>query len=257
MLTLSLQLLNAAAALLLGLTALRVSRCLSASGDGQHATWLVTGLGFTLLGATRLPHTAAAAWAFFSGPGTYVYSTYLKWSPAANHAGNVLVIAMGILLLVSLRSRLPARLWPLAMGVLIGALSLGAGAGLVEGPLLSESIHWSALAAFNTISLGVLAVVLLFGFSADAVDRHLWLCLGAYALQQSWNVSLYSALAWVEFPGAWTPSPWMMQAYRVTIYTMMISLVLRRLALARRQLPVPSMLATLVPQQISTLGSHR
>lgn len=163
------------------------------------------------------------------------------------------MFAMSGMVLVFARWRPPARPWPLML-VLIGSLSLGAAVGLAEGPLVSEGVHWMRRAGLDLVGLILLGVVLLYCFGADTVDRYLWLCLAAYGFQHSISASFFSVLAWVEVPGVRIPAPWMMQAYRLATYTVIIALVLRRLTLTGRQVPVPSMLETLDPRRVSTLG---
>lgn len=240
--------------LLFGLTAFAVALSPLSPVDTRQKAWLVTSVGFTISGLILVVQSSAAAWAYFSGPGTPVYSEFLRWSPAANHSRTLLSISLA-LFLVSLPAlrRFESRFWVLMLTVFFVATISGGLIGVWEGPW-TEGRHHSVYSVLTTAEVVVLLGVLFTALWSDTMDRLLWLCFVIYAIAMALNVVFVSALAWIGVFGAWSPSPALTRVHPLIAYTAMLILALRRLSLARRDIPVPALLEPLTERRISTLG---
>ncbi|HEV2126862.1 MAG TPA: hypothetical protein VGW38_29265 [Chloroflexota bacterium] len=252
--TLFLQALGAALQLLFGILALATARHQDAFLPVRREAWWLTGATFTLLGAIMLVHTAIGSpWAYFSGPGTTVYEVYLRWSPVGNHSRALLIVGFGVLLLLLVWRQQLAHFRQLAVAVLLLAALLGGIAGWLEGSLI-EARHFTLLAIGDTLQLMVISAALLSALWLRMVDEHLWLCLSLYALMLALNVGWYSAMAWLDVPGAWVPTSMHMQMCRQVAYLGMLAFVLRRLVLARRGVQVPAFTDPEPEPEFSTFG---
>ena len=82
----------------------------------------------------------------------------------------------------------------------------------------------------------------------------LWGALALYSLHLAWNAIWYSALAWLNTPGAWSPNPVFLPLYMTVAYLAMVLLAYRRLVLARRGTHVPALLEPLSQRRPSLIG---
>lgn len=250
MLTLALQLVNAALLLALGGSATRVGWQGEPLQDRRAAAWLLTGVSFLLMGGIKALQNVWGTWAFVAGPASSVYLSYLRWAPGANHSRSLVALTFGVLLTgLAARGWGGERFWMATPPALVLGAALGAWLGWQEGEL-QGAVHYTAVSVLASLEMIVLLAALLAALSTSALDRLLWLCLGVYALADAISVVWFSALAWVEVDGAWSPSPWHGQLYHLAVYGVMLWLALRRLALAREQSPVPAPLEPLAPPRV-------
>lgn len=158
----------------------------------------------------------------------------------------------GLLLVMILRERSDQRYAGIAVGVLLLGMLLGGLTGSWEGEI--TVLHFSSLAVTNTLILLLLLGVLVVALVRNAMDWHLWLALVIFALSQAFNVIWFAALAWMQVPAAWHPSPLQVRFYILAFGTGMLALAIRRLILTHRGVYVPAILESGPPPNYSTFG---
>lgn len=251
-------LLQSATTLLLlafGITALTVARRLDGRLGVQRAAWLLSGIAFTAMAATKTFQDVGAVWAFTSGPGTAVYDAYLGWAPVANHGRTFLATAFHVLLAALAFRRTPPgrRFWIVSAVALAGAFLSGALVGWLEGSIISR-IHYTRTSLFDAVAFVLLLGALFGALIANAMDRLLWTCIAIYAFILALGILWYAAMAWINTPGAWAPSPRHMHLYRTVLIAGMVGVAYYRLRLLRRGIPVPPLLQSSVGARSSLLG---
>lgn len=243
MITVTCQLVVGLLAVVFGLSALQVADLERRSSALQRMSWKVAGAGFVLGGASGTVMNVWAAWAFLAGPGSAVWNEYLRWAPSWNHGGAFLKACLGCALVVAAVGRRepgPGFLRR-TLAVLVAALFAGGVAGWIEGPL-DGSVHFTNAAIFETVELIAMFAALLTSLFRDSMDRLLWIALTIYTVRQALNAILWMALAWARVPGAWVPKPVTLQLFGIVSYGVMLALSYRRVTLARRRVPVGTLL---------------
>lgn len=114
--------------------------------------------------------------------------------------------------------------------------------------------HFVATATLDAVEMLLLFGALLTALVQGTMDRLLWVALTVYATRQALNVLSFSAIAWGEVPGTWSPSPVHIAATGTVLWAVLLALALRRLALAGRGQPSPALLEPLAGRAHSTLG---
>ncbi|MDP9348728.1 MAG: hypothetical protein M3P24_06260 [Gemmatimonadota bacterium] len=245
MLTLSLQCLSAALLLSFGLVALAVYRHAQVLPPDRRAGWLLTGVGFTLLGVSSLVQNAAAVGAFVSGPGTDLYEAYLRWAPAANHSRVFLGIAYGCLLgFLAWDRRFPGRtFWRRAVAGLLLAAGLGALAAWAEGPFRME-VHGVSTSIGLTVEMLAFGLALLLSTVRGSFDVFLFAPVMLYTLMMALSVPIWTGMTLAQSLAGWAPAPWLLEAQRIVFEAAMVGMAAFRLALLRRGVRVGEVLGT-------------
>jgi hypothetical protein len=242
--TLAMQCVVAVLTVVFGIMALRVAHATRRNPVHHRAGWLLTGIVFTILGfSTAIQNFVAAPWAYFAGEGAPAFELYIRYSPAGNHSRGFLVVAYAMMM-VGL-----AGIWRVAhrhfVGVVVGlslaAMSLGAVVGWREGPLVQVT-HWTATAISDSAELIFLLGALFIGVVRNTIDRLLWIALMIFTVHELLDVAWYSALAWSDVPGAWSPPTVYLHMYASVAYMLMIVVVARRIRLARQGVKVPGLI---------------
>jgi hypothetical protein len=235
MLTLLLQCLSAALLLSFGLVALAISRHTYALSPDRRAGWLLTGVGFTLLGVSSVLQNSAAVLAFAAGPGTELYDTYVRWAPAGNHSRVFLGIAYGCLLsFLAWHGGFPGRaFWRRAVAGLFLATGVGAVAGWVEGPFRMET-HGVSTSIVLTVELIAFALALLVSAARGSFDVFLFAPVMLYALMMALSVPIWTGMSLAESLAGRAPAAWLLGAQRITFEAGMLGVAAFRLALLRR-----------------------
>lgn len=235
MLTLTLQCVSALLLLAFGGVALSISRWIGVLTPDRRAGWLVTGLGFALLGVSAAAQNAVAVAAFASGEGTAAYDAYLRWAPALNHSRVFAGTALALVLAATAWSgRLPARRFRTATAAgVLAAMLLGGVAGWMEGGFEMQR-HGAATAVGYTIEMLAFATVLLASASRGTFDLFLFAALMLYALKIAVGVPLWSGMSLAEAVAGPAPAPWLLQVQSVLFGAVMLAVAALRLALLRR-----------------------
>lgn len=249
MLTIYLQLGAAAVSLLFGVLAWRVGmQGPEAFSRPPHRTaWWLTGVAFAAIGISSVTQAVAAAVAYLAGPGSWTWSTYLRWMQAGTYGRVGLVLGFSAALIaLAMRERGGVPFRRACSGVLAVALLTGSVAGAMKGAVTGRGgAYFSGFALANSVEMVLLLLALVATLVRSTVGWYLWACLVIYAVVLTLNVSWYSALAWVDIPGSWRPPPGSSQVYTIAAYGMMSVLAARRLWLARRQEEVRALLEPL------------
>lgn len=235
MLTLTLQSASAVLVLLFGVLALAVSRYGYVLPPDRRAGWRLTGLGFTLLGASAVLQNAAAILAFASGAGTAAYEAYLRLAPAGNLSRNALGTAFAVVLVVpAWRGRDPGRrFWRGALAVMLLAMAAGGVLGWAEGTF-DVGVHGVSTAVFLTVEIIAFAVVLLVSAARGTFDVFLFAALMLYALMMALSVPLFTGLSLKGVLAGEAPAPWVVHLQAVLFQAVMGVIAALRLALLRR-----------------------
>jgi hypothetical protein len=162
-----------------------------------EAGWLVTGACFTLVGFLGGMQAAAAAAALHAGEGSWLYRTFLEWSPVGNIGRGVGVVAYAVML-AALVASAPHRVRPMAVAapwVIGAALAAGTVAAALYPPL-SMHTQMTVLAVLMTASVVAMLLALLLGVMNDGMDLLLWMAVAAYTLKETVGVSLTTIIAW-------------------------------------------------------------
>jgi hypothetical protein len=194
MLTLVLQIIEGVLLLCFGLLALRIARW-----DGAHArqhqrsAWWLAGACFLLIGISANLQDVAATWAFFAGPGSRAWDTYVYWFSVGNQGRSPLIIALAAMLVLNTRATAEeARLRRVAWTVYATALLLGSALGWSERGQLE--LHYSNTAVFNAVEMTALFIALALALPTHSMGRYLWFALGSYTLVLMQNVGWFSFL---------------------------------------------------------------
>ncbi len=252
MVTLWMQCVVAILTVLWGFLAVQVWRRIPTAPELHRASWALTGWVFTILGiSTTIQLGIGAPWAYFSGEGSTVYELYLRLSPIGNHSRGFLVIAYGVML-----AGLPwiwrvarHRFFAVVLLASCAAMTVGALVGWVEGPLV-QVIHWTATAIFDSVELMLLLLALFVAVVWNTTDRLLWVALAIFAVHEMLDVAWYSALAWSDVAGAWSPKPRYIHMYASLAYLLMIIVSVRRMRLADKEVEVGGFIEP--PDRIAT-----
>lgn len=249
MLTVTLQIAAAAVSLVFGWLAWRVGReSVAAFARPSHRTgWWLTGVAFLGIGVSSVVQSSAAAIAYAAGRGSWAWDQYLHWmQPGIYGRVGLLVALAGLLVALALRGRGGVGFRRFSLAAYSALLLAGMVAGGLQGEVVGRGgAHFHAFALVSSGEVALLLVALIVTLMRYALGRYLWMCLALYTAVLTINVGLFSALAWVDIPGAWTPPPGSSQTYTLVGYILMIALAHRRLALARRQQRVRSLLEPL------------
>jgi hypothetical protein len=196
----TLQLVNAALALLFGILAMQAWRHMGAGRWRKlEACWLVTGGGFLFIGVYGAVHTLVATVALRAGPGSPLYRTYLEWGPTGNIGREAGVVAYGVMLAALLAAR-PDRVRRVSLGalwVIGGSIVSGTTAAALYGTIDFHT-QMTALAVLATAAVVALLLALLLGVMNDGMDLLLWLAVAAHTMKEALVVSLMAIMAWWE-----------------------------------------------------------
>lgn len=226
-----------------GLMALRVAP--SPGTSTRTAAWFMAGVTFTFDGGLGTLHSTLAVVAVAAGEESSFYAYFMRFSRPGNDARSLLVLgfALGLGWLVLLGGRPPpARPVVAAAGVLAVA---GFFAGLAEGPVLREGVHFAVLAVFGAGTAVLLFAALYWGMVTERVDWLLWTALALFAAQEALSSNIKSALSLARFGAGWGPSPRSMLWVALVSASMMLACSARRLVLARAGVDAPSLLERL------------
>jgi hypothetical protein len=234
MLTYWLQWAIAACSFAFAVVAIRVYRATAAGSPVHAAAWKLSGIAFF---AHALVQSVQYAWgglAMWRTEAPGIMEAYLRWAPAMNHSRTSLLLFFCVALSVfAVRGTVAGpRYWPLYGAGLAGALLVGAVVGALEGPLLG-SRHYGVVAGGDAVELVVLLGALLIAVTRDRLDRYLWGALAVYAFSVALSILWFAALSQIDTPGAWTPPPWVLAAYRAVARGAMAAFAIGRLRLAR------------------------
>lgn len=244
MTTLFLQCVVAILTLAFGVMALRVARRVPGAPELHRATWLLTGVVFTVLGINTAFHNVIAApWAFFAGKGSPELDLYMQFSPIANHSRGFLMLAYGAMMaaIIPVSRAAGQRLGALTVLVAIAFMAVGAVLGFREG-YLTRATHYTATTITDAAGLIFLLVALFLGIVRNTTDRLLWVGLVIFTVHELLDIPWFSAMAWADVPGAWRPSAKYIHLYASVAYLLMIFVAERRIRLARKGVRVPGLL---------------
>lgn len=241
-----------------GIVGLLVARRV-AHPTAHHLAWAVAGTAFASAGVTKVAQNAYGTVALIAGPGSPTWDRYLTWAPTFDHSRTGILATLFLLLLVLLvphrswaaieRSGYPRWKWAT---ILCAGGGVGAAAGWVQG--WGDILHFRNVTISDTAELVLVLICLLALLLRERVDRLLWIVLSLYAVNLSMNVLLLSA--WMETgraAGALSLLP--MHVSRIVVGSVMVGLALRRLALAKRGTPVPSLLSSLQRRRVFPTGT--
>ena len=207
--------------------ALLIARRLRSAPGDSPAAWLLVGCVFTLYVADKAIQGVFGITAYFAGPGTPVWSFYLRLAPIADHSRTFLIFALYAgLALLPFRHRLGGRGRLLAIMGVASMLVLGALLGWTEGPF-APLRHLGRTAAIDVVGFIALGTTLLLLMLRSDVDRMLWFSIAVYGFSSVLGVLFLSGLAW-SGTAAWTPSPWSMQLMRCIFAAIMAALAWSR-----------------------------
>lgn len=251
MLTLTLQCASAVLALAFGLASLAISRYESALTPDRRAGWRLTGIGFTLLGASAALQNAWAVPAFFSGEGTAVYDTFVRWAPAMNHSRTFLGVAYALLMTgLAWSGRFPERgFWVGATLGMLAAAGAGGVLGGVEGAF-EMTRHGPAVAVLLTVEMIGFCVVLLVSAVRGTFDLFLFASLMLYGLMMALSVPLWTGMSLAEVIGVRAPPPWLLKLQTTLFTSAMLGLAALRLVLLRRGVRVHEAFGRQLPLRI-------
>lgn len=253
MITAVLQCLIAALKLGFGVAALRAARLTREEGVRSTA-WLLTGTAFALAGLNSVPHSLWALSAVLAGPDAAVYGEYLRWAPAVNYSRHAVMLVTPLLLLgLPLLCRLDRGiLVRCTVGLLAGSGVLGGWMGTMDGDG-GWARHFTVISALDSAEMILFGAALLASLVLGTMDRILWIALVVYATRQAINVVSFSALAWFQVPGAWSPSPQHIAWIGALHWALLLGLARHRLRLAARGERTPPLLEPLAGRTHSTL----
>lgn len=241
MITWSLQFATSLLFLAVGILGLAIARRLGAAGAYRHG-WVLTGLAFTAHGANFAVQNLWGVAAMSAGRESGTMTAYLRIAPAFNHSRTFLLLGFcGLLIyLAARRDRLPRRFTPAAAGVLAAGLAVGFAIGVSEGRIVGA--HFSIVARWDAVELLLLLGTLFYVLQRNAIDRFNWGLLAAYGFMLALNVVSLAALAFIDTPETWSPSPRYVHLYRLVLLAVMLGFTVRRYLLARRGERVPGLM---------------
>jgi hypothetical protein len=175
--------------------------------------------------------------AIAGGAGSAAWDSYMEWMPAMNYSRFTVMVGAGVAL--AALPFLPVRArhisWTTILLMSTALLLPGVMAGLNEGVFVNER-HVTNLAIWQVAETIVLLAALFSAVIRKSMDSWLWLCLCVYAIRQAGNALIWAASTTVE--GSWHPPFWSGPALGVATWSIMIGLAVRRLWLARHDVPV-------------------
>lgn len=235
MLTLTLQSVSAALALVFGLLALAVSRHAYALTPDRLAGWRLTALGFGLIGASAVVQGAAAVLAFVAGAGSPFYEAYLRAAPAGNLSRFALGTAYAVaLVLPAWSGRSPGprfrRAAPVAM---LLAMAAGGAAGWAEGAY-DIGTHGVSASVFLAVEVIAFATALLVSAARGTFDLFLFAALMLYTLMMALSVPLLTGMSLGEALVGDARTPWLLHLQAVLFQAGMVGVAGLRLHLLRR-----------------------
>ena len=235
MLTLTLQSVSAVLALLFGVLALGVSRHAHTLPPDRYAGWRLTGLGFTLIGASATLQNTTAVLAFVSGQGTPVYDAYLRLAPAGNLSRCALGIAYAAALAyLAWSGRRPGRrFWRRATVLMLLGMAAGGAAGWAEGAFHIRT-HGVSASVFLAVEVIAFAAVLLVSAARGTFDVFLFAALMLYALMMVISVPLFTGMSLAGTVTVPAPPPWLLHLQAVLFQGVMVGVAGVRLQLVRR-----------------------
>lgn len=243
--TLALQVLVAALTLTFGVLALRVA---PQPGPSERTlAWFMAGVTFTLDGALALVHSLVCVAAYLVPPDSWFFRAYLRLTPAANDARNLLVLGfaagLGWVLLLR-RPAPPARTMVAVACVLVLA---GFAAGLAERPFEQQrgASHMGIVSLAGAATSVLLFAALYRGMVRESIDWLFWIALALYATDQAISSNIQAVLAWAGLGGAWSPSFRSVMWVGLVSSVVMLACSARRLAIARAGRDAPGLIERL------------
>ncbi len=239
--TWSLQFATSLLFLTVGILGFAIARRVGPGGAYPYG-WLLTGMAFTAHGLNFAAHNLWGLAAMSSGAGSDRMDVFLRFAPGVNHSRTFLLLAFcGLLLFVAARGdRTPRRLPAAAVGVLLAGLVVGFVIGLGELRLMGA--HFSIVAQWDAVELLLLLATLFYVLLRNSMDRYNWGVLAIYGFMLALNVVWLAALAFIDTPEAWSPSPRYVHMYRTVLLLVMLAITVRRYLLARRRVRVSGLM---------------
>lgn len=206
----------------------------------SHAAWIVVAVAFLWRAIPETVQNAVAFWALHAGPGSDPYETFVRWTPAVNHARTLIMAALGWVLasLPLLRGRPMGFMWRWALAVAPLLAATGFFVGWREGP--TSALHVASLSILGMVELVGLMVALQVALFLHSLDRYLWIFLCVYAVHVAIKVVWYSGAVEFFLGREWYPLAWVLPLLAIPPYLVGIVVSRRRLALARSGVPVPA-----------------
>lgn len=240
-------------ALVVGYLALKAAQSLGGAPPLHRVSWEITGVVFLLGGLSSVIQNGWALAAVVAGRGSLVWNTYLFWSPLGDYGRTLAKAMLGLLLfLVPFASdSFLARARRVALVSTLLMFTLGAVAGLVEGPLQLKG-HFSNYSIFETLELVLFLAALFNAVRTSSMDRLLWGFTSLYAARQALNALSYAAVA-LSGEQHWAPSGQHIHVIGIFCYVAMSYLAYRRIRLARSGVQVPGMFDLPPARQASLL----
>lgn len=234
MLTLVLQNIDGVLSLWFALLALRIARLDEGHARRQQrSAWWLTGSCFLLIGISGLAQDVAGTWAFFAGPGSPTWDTYVYWFSVGNQGRGALIVALAAMLVLNARAG-NGEAWQrrVAWAVYAAALLLGSALGWTERGQVE--LHFSNNAVLNAVETAALFMALAVALPTHSVGRYLWLALGAYTLVLVQNVGWLSVLVTAKREGTWWIASAMTHGLGTALHLLMLALAAWRLRVAQR-----------------------
>jgi hypothetical protein len=245
MISWSLQFLTSLLFLGIGLLGNRIAGAGAGAEPLHLRSWRLTGLALTIHGLNFLVQNLWGLMAIQAGVGSGAMDSYLLAAPAFNHSRTFLLFAYCILLLLIAAGRpwFVSALKTWTASLLLGGLVFGVVVGLAESGLLAR-VHYAAVAKWDAVELLLLLGTLFYVLLRNSMDRFNWGILAIYGFMLALNVVWLAALAFIETPDTWSPSPRYVHVYRTTLLLLMLALTARRYLLARRRVRVGGLMDT-------------
>jgi hypothetical protein len=205
------------------------------------AAWFPTGVCFAAVGAYSAGNAVLVPFVQRMDPNTAAYATAVRWVQAGNVGRSCGVVAAALLLgaLLAVPAASVGRVARHSVAPIVLSILAGTTAFAVYGNMEVRP-YVTLLAVISCITVVLLLGVLLAGVARDGMDQLLWLALAAYAVKETFSVSLFTLLAW------WKVQP--QSAAFVAFYwvnglamVVMVMLAVRRLQHARSGHPVPAL----------------
>lgn len=231
-------------AVAIAVLASRIGRYRTNTVDLFHPlAWTFFGIALSPYAGSLVVQNAWGSWAMAAGSDSGVMSAYLAWAPALNHSRTFLLIAFfGALGGLMVRRNAPSRrAFGVGVSATLAGFLAGGWLGFAEGSLL-VSTHYTRVALWDAVELVIVLATLFVGLVTNRLDRHLWVLLTTFGVVVALNILYYAAISLVNDPRVWSPPPWVMGAYRLTLVQVMLAVSLRRLHLARRGITVAGLL---------------
>lgn len=206
----------------------------------QRALWRLAAAAFLLSGANGLASSTTALWGMLSGDGTFAMDFAVRAKMVGNDGRGLMMVGYAVGMILRLATGRLARTGSLGRETarLLPWMLAGSLLGLFDE---TDGGHYSLVAAISALAVVLLLAALWLSVARGAMDYLLWLAILAYTVREAIDVSLISVFSWIGVPGAWLPSFRTLQEVAVATYLLMLACVARRLVLARRGRPVPTL----------------